>query len=135
MLHFVFGGLQENIVHLAKPTKAAGYLKYERARVRWFLSIDVGDVPESERANGKRTFRAITVSGDNVEFSDGFTDLHTKSYEEIIAGRGFGLEENESPIETVAVFVKHQLLNVVSYTRLLRGSCRDCYRSSKRYSR
>ena len=102
MLHFVFGALKENKVHLATPTKAAGYLEYERARVRWFLSIDVNDVPESARANGKRTFRAITVSGEGVEFSDGFTDLHTRSYEEILAGRGFGLEENRVAIETVA---------------------------------
>jgi UDP-N-acetyl-2-amino-2-deoxyglucuronate dehydrogenase len=102
MLHFVFGAVQESRVHLATPTKAAGYLEYERARVRWFLSIDVGDVPEAERAKGKRTFRAITANGQNVEFSDGFTDLHTRSYQEILAGRGFGLEENRVAIETVA---------------------------------
>ena len=102
MLHFVFGSLQESIVHLATPTKAAGYLEYERARVRWFLSIDVNDVPESERVNGKRTFRAITANGVNIEFSDGFTDLHTRSYEEILAGRGYGLEDNRVAIETVS---------------------------------
>lgn len=102
MLHFVFGAVQENIVHLNTPTKAAGYLQYERARVRWFLSIDVNDVPQLERAKGKRTFRAITADGENVEFSDGFTDLHTLSYQEILAGRGFGLEENRVAIETVA---------------------------------
>ncbi|MDC0954966.1 Gfo/Idh/MocA family oxidoreductase [Alphaproteobacteria bacterium] len=102
MLHFVFGPVQESAVHLAMPTKAAGYLEYERARVRWFLSIDVNDVPADERAKGKRTFRAITVNGEDIEFSDGFTDLHTRSYEEILAGRGFGLEENRVAIETVA---------------------------------
>lgn len=102
MLHFVFGGVQESIVHLSSPTKTAGYLEYERARVRWFLSVDVNDVPEAERAKGKRTFRAITANGENVEFSDGFTDLHTRSYEEILAGRGFGLDENRVAIETVA---------------------------------
>lgn len=102
MLHFVFGAIQQSVVHLATPTRAAGYLEYERARVRWFLSIDVNDVPEAERAKGKRTFRAITANGENVEFSDGFTDLHTRSYEEILAGRGFGLEENRVAIETVA---------------------------------
>lgn len=102
MLHFVFGALQESQVHLAMPTKAAGYLEYERARVRWFLSIDVNDVPDAERARGKRTFRAITANGRNIEFSDGFTDLHTRSYEEILSGRGFGLEENRVAIETVA---------------------------------
>jgi len=102
MLHFVFGPVQESVVHLATPTKAAGYLEYERARVRWFLSIDVKDVPADERAKGKRTFRAITANGEDIEFSDGFTDLHTRSYEEILAGRGFGLEENRVAIETVA---------------------------------
>lgn len=102
MLHFVFGGIQENVVHLSGATKAAGYLEYERARVRWFLSVDVNDVPESERAKGKRTFRSIAANGEDVEFSDGFTDLHTRSYEEILAGRGFGLDENRVAIETVA---------------------------------
>jgi len=102
MLHFVFGAVQESVVHLATPTQAAGYLEYERARVRWFLSIDVNDVPEAERAKGKRTFRAITANGENIEFSDGFTDLHTRSYQEILAGRGFGLDESRVAIETVA---------------------------------
>lgn len=102
MLHFVFGKVKDNIVHLNTPTKAAGFLEYERARVRWFLSIDVADVPEEERAAGKRTFRAITADGENLEFSDGFTDLHTRSYQEILAGRGFKLEENRTAIETVA---------------------------------
>ena len=102
MLHFVFGEVQQSVVHMSKPNKAAGYLEYEHARVRWFLSIDVNDVPEVERTNGKRTFRAITANGENIEFSDGFTDLHTRSYEEILEGRGFGLEENRAAIETVA---------------------------------
>lgn len=102
MLHFIYGPLQQNIVHMNEPSKAAGYLEYERARVRWFLSLDVNDVPEAERVRGKRTYRAITADGADVEFSDGFTDLHTRSYEEILAGRGFGLEENRVAIETVA---------------------------------
>lgn len=102
MLHFVFGALQENIVHLHEETRASGYLEYEKARVRWFLSVDVNDVPEAERAKGKRTYRAVLADGESVEFSDGFTDLHTRSYEEILAGRGFGLEENRVAIETVA---------------------------------
>lgn len=102
MLHFVFGAVQESVVHLTTPTKAAGYLEHEHARVRWFLSIDVNDVPADERAKGKRTFRAITANGEDIEFSDGFTDLHTRSYKEILAGRGFGLDENRVAIETVA---------------------------------
>lgn len=102
MLHFVYGALQENIVHLNTPTKAAGYLEYERARVRWFLSLDVNDVPEAERAKGKRTYRAVVADGEDIEFSDGFTELHTRIYEEVLAGRGFGVEENRVAIETVA---------------------------------
>lgn len=102
MLHFIFGPLQENIVHLSTETKAAGFLEYEQARVRWFLSVDLDDVPLDVRATGQRTFRSITVEGDEIEFSGGFTDLHTRSYEEILAGRGFGLEENRVAIETVS---------------------------------
>jgi UDP-N-acetyl-2-amino-2-deoxyglucuronate dehydrogenase len=102
MLHFVYGSLQSSVVHLSTPSKAAGYLEYQHARVRWFLSIDVNDVPAEERAKGKRTFRAITANGEHIEFSDGFTDLHKRSYEEILASRGFGLEENRVAIETVA---------------------------------
>lgn len=102
MLHFIFGGLQENRVHLREDTRAAGYLEYERARVRWFLSLELGDVPEGPRIEGQRTYRSITVDGEEIEFSGGFTDLHTRSYEEILAGRGFGLEENRTAIETVA---------------------------------
>ncbi len=102
MLHFVYGALQENIVHLSTPTKAAGYLEYERARVRWFLSLDVNDVPAAERAKGLRTYRALVAGGENVEFSDGFTELHTRIYEEVLAGRGFGIEESRVAIETVA---------------------------------
>ncbi len=102
MLHFIFGDLQTNTVHLSEPTKAAGYLEYANARVRWFLSIDINDVPEAARSQGQRTYRSITVDGDEIEFSGGFTDLHTRSYQEILAGRGFGLEDNRVAIETVS---------------------------------
>ena len=102
MLHFIFGALQENVVHHSSETKAAGYLEYENARVRWFLSIDVEDVPVAQREAGQRTYRSITVDGNEIEFSGGFTDLHVRSYEEILAGRGFGLEDNRTAIETVA---------------------------------
>lgn len=102
MLHFIFGELQENVVHHSSDTKAAGYLEYENARVRWFLSIDVEDVPAAQREAGQRTYRSITVDGNEIEFSGGFTDLHVRSYEEILARRGFGLEDNRTAIETVA---------------------------------
>jgi UDP-N-acetyl-2-amino-2-deoxyglucuronate dehydrogenase len=102
MLHFIFGELQDNKVHQNTDTKAAGYLEYEKARVRWFLSVDVEDVPAEQVAKGQRTYRSITVDGDEIEFSGGFTDLHIRSYEEILAGRGFGLEQNRTAISTVA---------------------------------
>lgn len=102
MLHFVFGTLQECRVHLAEDTCAAGYLEYAQARVRWFLSIDIADIPAKMRSQGQRTFRSVTVNGSEVEFSGGFTELHTRSYEEILVGRGFGLEDNRTAIETVA---------------------------------
>lgn len=102
MLHFIFGDLQDNIVHHMTDTKAAGYLEYENARVRWFLSVDVNAVPAEVLAKGQRTYRSITVDGEEIEFSGGFTELHNRSYEEIIAGRGFGLEENRTAITTVS---------------------------------
>jgi UDP-N-acetyl-2-amino-2-deoxyglucuronate dehydrogenase len=102
MLHFIFGRLQNNHVHYSSETKSAGYLEYENARVRWFLSLDINDVPQDQREQGQRTFRSIKVDGGEIEFSGGFADLHTRCYEEILAGRGFGLEENRVAIETVA---------------------------------
>ncbi len=102
MLHYIFGGIQDNIVHYSEPAKAAGYLEYEHARVRWFLSVDANDLPEAVAVTGQRTYRSITVSGEEIEFSGGFTDLHTRSFEEILAGRGFGLEDNRVAIEIVS---------------------------------
>jgi len=102
MLHFVFGNLQQNIVHYVSPNKAAGYLEYERARVRWFLSIDANDLPDNVKGK-KSTFRNIDISGEQLEFSEGFTDLHTTSYKEILAGRGYGLDDARHCIETVNV--------------------------------
>jgi UDP-N-acetyl-2-amino-2-deoxyglucuronate dehydrogenase len=102
MLHFVFGKLQRNVVHFSAASKAAGYLEYERARVRWFLSIDANDLPSEVRGK-KPTYRSIDVSGTQLEFSEGFTDLHTTSYREILAGRGYGLSDARHCIETVSV--------------------------------
>lgn len=100
MLHFIFGDLQQNIVHYASDSKAAGYLEYERARVIWFLSIDADDLPDDVKGK-KPTYRNIDISGEQLEFSEGFTDLHTVSYEEILAGRGYGLADARHCIETV----------------------------------
>ena len=102
MLYYLFGDLQKSVVHYQASNKAAGYLEYKNARVRWFLSIDQNDLPDSAREQGQRTFRSITVDGEEIEFSGGFTDLHTESYREILKGNGFGLEENRTAISTVA---------------------------------
>jgi len=102
MLHFIFGELQEIKVHLNEQTKSAGYLEYANARVRWYLSIDHSDLPSYVQAKQQRTYRSITLNGDEIEFSDGFTDLHTISYKKILAGDGFGLEDNRVAIETVS---------------------------------
>jgi UDP-N-acetyl-2-amino-2-deoxyglucuronate dehydrogenase len=123
MLHFIFGELQENVVHHSSETMAAGYLEYEKARVRWFLSVDFAFVPDSAKAQGQRTYRSITVDGEEIEFSGGFTDLHTRSYEEILAGRGFGLEENRVAIETVANIRNAQPLGLKGdYHPFLKGA-------------
>jgi len=102
MLHYVFGKIQKIEVHHASPIKTSGYLEYENARVRWFLSLDVNDIPDKVRASGQLTYRSVNVDKKLIEFSNGFTDLHTSSYQEILAGNGFGLEENRTAIETVA---------------------------------
>src|SRR5512133_3772064 len=99
MLIWIFGKVKNNVVHLAEYNKAAGYLELENARVRWFLSIDQDDLPESIKKAGQRTFRSIEVDGKEIEFSEGFTDLHTSSYKEILAGKGFGLNDARQSVE------------------------------------
>lgn len=101
MLTWIFGDVKENIIHVLKPDKAGGYLELENARVRWYLSLDSNDLPEEVKSSGKRTFRSIVLDKTSVEFSEGFTDLHTKSYEEILKGRGFGLKDAQSSIQIV----------------------------------
>ncbi|NJI83308.1 Gfo/Idh/MocA family protein [Shewanella sp. Iso12] len=101
MLHFVFGKLKHNEVHYRDEKTASGYLEYERARVRWFLSIDANNLPENAVQGEKLTYRSITIGDEELEFSGGFTDLHTQSYQNILDGNGFGVDENRMAIETV----------------------------------
>lgn len=101
MLSWVFGPVKRNVVHLRDLDVAAGYLEFERARVRWFLSINADYLPENAVAEGKRTYRSILIGDEELEFSGGFTDLHTVSYEDILRGGGFGLQEARGCIETV----------------------------------
>ncbi|MEH0019097.1 MAG: Gfo/Idh/MocA family oxidoreductase [Desulfobacter sp.] len=101
MLLWIFGQVQESYLHLLSADKSAGYLELENARVRWFLSVDSKSLPGNIQASGQRTYRSITVDGEEIEFSKGFTDLHTLSYESVLSGDGFGLQEARPSIETV----------------------------------
>jgi UDP-N-acetyl-2-amino-2-deoxyglucuronate dehydrogenase len=102
MLCWIFGDVEENIVHVKTPDANAGYFKLKNATVRWFLSVNYDYIPREVKDTGARTYRSITVDGDEIEFSGGFTDLHTRSYEEILKGNGFGLDEAYGSIRTVS---------------------------------
>ena len=99
MLIWIFGAVKENIVHVHTHDRASGFLQLEKARVRWFLSINEETLPEAVKAKGQRTYRSITIEGNEIEFSDGFTDLHTKSYQAVLDGKGFNLREALPSIE------------------------------------
>jgi UDP-N-acetyl-2-amino-2-deoxyglucuronate dehydrogenase len=101
MLGWIFGGLQSSVVHRRQEDCASGIVHLERARVRWFLSVNSDHLPEQQKTKGQRTFRSIAIEGAEVEFSEGFTDLHTASYQEILAGRGYGLQDAKPSIEIV----------------------------------
>ena len=99
MLQWIFGYVQKNILHVQEKDVAAGFMQFQRARVRWFLSINDNMLPKAVKEAGKRTYRSITVDGKELEFSEGFTELHTKSYEKILAGEGFSLEDARAAVE------------------------------------
>lgn len=101
MLSWIFGKVQTNIVHVHTHDRAAGFLEFEKARVRWFLSINANTLPAKIKEQGKTTYRSMTLAGNEIEFSDGFTDLHTKSYQNILTGKGFGLSDARQSIEIV----------------------------------
>jgi UDP-N-acetyl-2-amino-2-deoxyglucuronate dehydrogenase len=103
MLAFVFGPVSRNLAYLREPQRAAGFLECAIADVSWFLSVDRNDLPPEVQGK-KSTYRSITVDDEEVEFSDGFADLHTESYKEIVAGRGFGIDEVRPSIEIVSGF-------------------------------
>ena len=101
MLSWVFGDIKENIVHIRTHDRSSGYLEFERARVRWFLSINYDLIPDDIKSKGQRTYRSIKIQGEEFEFSAGFTDLHTRVYEGILDGKGYGLEDARQAIEIV----------------------------------
>ncbi|GLS27662.1 Gfo/Idh/MocA family oxidoreductase [Marinibactrum halimedae] len=102
MLHFVFGELIENNVHHFSKTRSSGYLEYQKARVRWFLSIDANDLPDCAIEKGERTYRSITVQNKEIEFSGGFNDLHNICYQQILEGRGCGVEQARCSIQALS---------------------------------
>jgi UDP-N-acetyl-2-amino-2-deoxyglucuronate dehydrogenase len=101
MLSFVFGALERSVVHYREADCASGYLEYEKARARWFLSINRRDLPRN-MPKDQTSFRSIVIDGEELEFSGGFTDLHTRSYQKILKGHGFGLDDVRPSIEVVS---------------------------------
>ncbi len=112
MLSWIFGDVKTNVVHVREKDRSAGYLEFEKARVRWYLSIDEKTLPTQIRERGQRTYRSITINGEEIEFSGGFTELHTKSYQEILKGKGFGLLEAKQSIEIVHDIRNNEVLKM-----------------------
>lgn len=106
LLIWLFGEVQKNEVHINEQNKIGGFMELKGARVKWFLSIDSNDLPKEIQKKGQRTFRSLTINNEGIEFSAGFTDLHTKVYRETLAGNGFGLDDARPSIELV-----HQIRN------------------------
>lgn len=102
MLSWIFGDVEENIVHLKTSDTNAGFLKLKHANVRWFLSVNANYIPVTVKNAGLATYRSIVIDGEEIEFSGGFTDLHTKSYKGILKGDGFGLDEAYGAIQTIS---------------------------------
>ncbi len=111
MLHYIFGEVLHNEVHFRDNRSASGYLEYDRARVKWFLSIDSENLPIAAHAENKMTYRSITIGDQELEFSTGFADLHLQSYQNILEGNGFGIDENRVAIETVEQIRNRTLVN------------------------
>lgn len=101
MLSWIFGKCNENIVHQSEADRASGFLQLEKARVNWFLSINADTLPAHIKSKCQATFRSITIDGEEIEFSGGFTDLHTVSYKAILEGGGYGLEEARNAVDIV----------------------------------
>lgn len=109
MLIWLFGGVQENEVHMINDTKASGFIELENANVRWFLSTEKDDLPQSAVDNNLPTFRSITIDGEEIEFSGGFTDLHTLVYKDILEGKGYGISDARPSVQ-LAWDIRHSNL-------------------------
>jgi UDP-N-acetyl-2-amino-2-deoxyglucuronate dehydrogenase len=101
MLYYLFGNVKTNIVHHRTSSTCSGFLTLERARVRWFLSVDAAYLPDTVRQNGQMSYRSILIDGEELEFTGGFAALHTVSYQHIVEDKGFGLDCAKPSIEIV----------------------------------
>ncbi len=101
MISWIFGKQISSLVHVNNPDCASGFLQLKNARVRWFLSINPEHLPTEQKEKGQRTYRSIKIGGEEIEFSEGFTDLHTESYKQILDGKGFNISEAKNSIEMV----------------------------------
>jgi len=113
LLTWIFGNVKNNVVHLHSHDRAAGYLELEKARVRWFLSISGETLPDAVKAKGLHTYRSLQCDGEEFEFSGGFTELHTRSYENIVTGQGFGLDQVKRSIELAHVIRNDQPVGLI----------------------
>ena len=113
MLTWIFGPVKRSVVHTSSAQSMAGALELDRANVRWFLSISTDDLPAQVVSKGGRAFRSLKLDGQEVEFSDGFTDLHTTSYRNILEGKGYGVQDARSSIELV-----HEIRNATPIGRI-----------------
>ena len=123
ILIWLFGPVEHSEVHISETRRCAGYLELKNARVRWFLSIDRNDLPPEAASTGKRTYRSIVVDGEEIEFSDGFEDLHTRSYEMILAGGGFGVEEARPSTQLVHDIRNAKVTGICGNSHRESGSC------------
>ena len=106
ILQWIFGGVQNNVVHVDEPERTAGFLELEHARIRWFLSIRHDDLPQEPEPGKPTAYRSMIINDEEIDFSCGLTDLHTKSYEEILNDRGFALQETKPSVEIVSTIRK-----------------------------
>ena len=113
MLTWIFGKAKSVNVHMSKPDKVAGYMELEKARVRWFLSLDSNDLPADIAARGQRTYRSLEIGDQELEFSGGFADLHTETYRDILSGKGYGLADARHSVE-----IAHKIRNATPNTLL-----------------
>ncbi|MCB9248549.1 MAG: Gfo/Idh/MocA family oxidoreductase [Ignavibacteriales bacterium] len=111
LLSWLFGDLQNQQVHFSNSNKIGGFLELQNANVKWFLSIDKNDLPENVKQKNQPTYRSIKIDGEEIEFTGGFTDLHTTVYQEIIDGKGFGINDARNSIETVYKIRNSEITN------------------------